>query len=144
MKKLLLLFYLSMISIHGFSQWIQQPSNTTNMLRSICFTDANTGYVVGRTGTILKTTDGGTSWNALNIGTTHTLYSICFTSPDTAYFVGGGSYLGDGIIFKTTDAGDNWTLLSYSGGYALYSVFFTEITRDTQSVVFFHQELARQ
>ena len=34
-------------------------SGTTNSLSSLFFTDANTGYVAGTNGTILKTTSGG-------------------------------------------------------------------------------------
>jgi len=45
----------------------------------------NTGYAVGADrynnyyGMILKTTDGGTTWNKLTYETTQELYSVCFT-----------------------------------------------------------------
>jgi photosystem II stability/assembly factor-like uncharacterized protein len=43
----------------GGSEWLDQISGTTNGLNSVYFTDANTGYIVGDDGTILKTTNGG-------------------------------------------------------------------------------------
>jgi photosystem II stability/assembly factor-like uncharacterized protein len=42
--------------------WVRQTSGTTNHLYSVHFHhDAQTGYTVGYTGTILKTTNGGRS-----------------------------------------------------------------------------------
>ena len=38
---------------------------TTQHLTDIHFCDADTGYVVGFSGTILKTTNGGSSWTSL-------------------------------------------------------------------------------
>jgi hypothetical protein len=39
--------------------WKSMPTLTTNDFYSVFFTDANTGYVAGVGGTILKTTTGG-------------------------------------------------------------------------------------
>lgn len=71
----------------------------------IFFTDAQTGYIAGATGTIaylLKSTDGGTTWQSK--GT--------FTYPLTSVFFSNSTvgYVGDkkGNIFKTTDAGETW------------------------------------
>ena len=60
MKKLSFLICLTLISGFAFSQWTwQNPLPQGNALNSVCFTDANTGYVVGDCGTIVKTTNGG-------------------------------------------------------------------------------------
>ncbi len=42
--------------------WIELPFLTENYLRSLYFTDPNTGYIAGYFGTILKTTNGGLSF----------------------------------------------------------------------------------
>ena len=42
--------------------WIELPFLTDNYLRSLYFTDPNTGYVVGYMGAIIKTTNGGLSF----------------------------------------------------------------------------------
>ena len=67
MKKILLLPLLSLMFELGTLnpnaqsnawQW-QNPLPQGNSLRSVFFTDANTGYAVGLYGTILKTNNGG-------------------------------------------------------------------------------------
>ena len=74
MKKISFLIWLSFISILAFSQWTwQNPLPQGNSLSSVYFTDANTGYAVGGFGTIVKTTNGGTTWTALSSGTTNDL-----------------------------------------------------------------------
>lgn len=40
-------------------QWVIQNSGTKKNLNSVFFTDVNTGYAVGDSGIILKTTNGG-------------------------------------------------------------------------------------
>ena len=64
------------------------------------FTDTNTGYAVGRSGKILKTTNAGVNWTFLNSGTSINLKSVYFTDMNNGYAVGES-----GIILKTTDAG---------------------------------------
>jgi len=60
-------------SVFSGTSWSAQTSGTTGFLWSVDLVDASTGYAVGNDGTILKTTDGGTTWN-LASGTTS---SIC-------------------------------------------------------------------
>jgi len=46
---------------NGGSTWVTQPLSPINLLASVYFPEnAQTGYAVGGSGTILKTTDGGT------------------------------------------------------------------------------------
>jgi hypothetical protein len=74
-----------------------------NVLSSVYFTDANTGYVVGESslgGIIYKTINGGTDWISQTSGTGSPLYSIHFPSMDTGYIVGG-----NGTILKTSNGG---------------------------------------
>jgi len=73
---------------NGGTNWTAQTSGTTNVLNSIYFTDANTGYTVGEIGTILKTINSGTTWTALTSGTTSNLYSIYFKNANIGYAVG--------------------------------------------------------
>ena len=71
---------------------------------SVFLTDATTGIAVGNTGTILRTTDGGTTWTPQTSGTTNNLTCVYFSD------VNNGTIVGDnGTIIKTTDGGTTWT-----------------------------------
>jgi photosystem II stability/assembly factor-like uncharacterized protein len=92
-------------------------------LYSVFFTDSKTGYVSGlrTTGmndgypTILKTTDGGLTWNNYSCGITGAIY---FTDADTGYIAGGGA------IQKTIDGGTTWSNPLFVTGNALHSISF--------------------
>jgi len=90
-------------------------------LEGIFFTDANTGIIVGQTGTILRTTDGGTSWVAQTSGITSTLFDVSFTDANTGTIVGQ-----DGIILRTTDGGTNWVEQTSGTPQWLQSVSFID------------------
>jgi photosystem II stability/assembly factor-like uncharacterized protein len=95
-------------------------------LFSIYFTDVNTGYAVGDTGTILKTINGGATWIKDSSGTTIPLTSVFFPNANVGYAVGWW-----GIILKTINAGITWTTLydQESTFNTLNTVFF--INADT-------------
>ncbi len=65
--------------------WYAQASGTTVNLLAVSFTDANTGTAVGegQFGTILRTTDGGTTWTAQSSGTTRWLRGVSFIDTNT-------------------------------------------------------------
>jgi photosystem II stability/assembly factor-like uncharacterized protein len=122
MKQLYILLAALFVVNGAMAQWVPQNSGTTQSLKSIYFTDANNGFVGGHD-TFLKTTNGGSTWNAIPIGGSFVFYSIDFPSTDTGYAVGYGL---NGYIYKTTDAGTTWT--PYTGYLEgeLYSVYFTD------------------
>ncbi len=63
MKKFSVVLSFSLISILGFPQWKwQNPSPAGNPLYAVFFTDPAHGYAAGDAGTILKTTDRGSTW----------------------------------------------------------------------------------
>ncbi|HEY3251252.1 MAG TPA: YCF48-related protein [Ignavibacteria bacterium] len=114
-----------------FSQgWFQLPSGTSYNLKSLCFTDINTGYVVCFNGTILKTTNGGLNWVSQPAGTSQNLYSVHFIG-QTGYTVGGASI---SVIFKTTNGGINWESHSGAGTNGLNDVFMESFT-DTRKMI---------
>ncbi len=114
----------------GGSTWSTQYSSTTYMLNAVCFTDKNNGYAVGGyyhyndslyvLGFILKTTNGGNTWDTILCGTTNWLTSVYFTNANTGYAVGKS-----GTIINTDDAGKTWTSQSCGISENLNSVFFT-------------------
>jgi hypothetical protein len=95
---------------NGGSLWFEQISGTTGALTDICFTDDNTGTVVGREttrdGLILRTTDGGNTWWTSADNGVPELRSVDFADENTGWAV--GDY---GWILKTTDGGGSWKKL---------------------------------
>ena len=87
---------------------------------SVYFTDANTGWAVGEVGTILKTSDGGTTWSPQTSGTPNGLTSVYFTDANTGWAVARGT------ILKTTDGGTTWSPQTSGTTSLLFSVYFTD------------------
>jgi photosystem II stability/assembly factor-like uncharacterized protein len=104
-------------------------------LTSVYFSDANTGYVVGgkahanqTAGILLKTTDGGTTWDVLP-AETFPLNSVFFTGFDKGYIAGGfcNETGCTGEILKTSDGGATWTAQNIPPNTeTLNSVFFPD------------------
>lgn len=62
---------------------------------------ARRGVAVGDGGTILRTTDGGLTWQAAASGTTTTLSEVIWQDAQTLYALGG-------VVLKSTDGGASW------------------------------------
>ena len=58
----------------------QNPLPQGNTLNDLCMLDENIAVAVGYTGTIIKTSDSGITWNVMNSGTTERLYSVDFVN----------------------------------------------------------------
>jgi photosystem II stability/assembly factor-like uncharacterized protein len=101
-------FLLLTFADQSFSQtppygWMTQTSGTNNNLNAVYMINANTGVVVGHAGTILKTTNGGSTWTTKNSGTFFDLYAVHFPSSNTGFASGDG-----GTVLRTTNAGESW------------------------------------
>jgi photosystem II stability/assembly factor-like uncharacterized protein len=81
---------------------------------------------VGSGGTILRTTDGGTTWEQQSSGTTALLNGVFFTDANTGTAVGSG-----GTILRTTDGGATWEQQSSGTTAYLAGVFFTDANTGT-------------
>ena len=119
---------LALLMVSGArAQWVSLNSGTTHTLNSVYFTDVNTGYAVGDSGTILKTSDGGLNWISQYLGISANVYSVHFPVADTGY--AGISYY---TFAKTTDGGLNWIILNYPPNpfepfyNFVFSIFFTD------------------
>lgn len=93
-------------NVDGENVWSESLVRTG--LNSVYFANDSTGWVVGDTGIILKTTDGIT-WEPQSSGTLRNLSSVHFVSADTGWIVGDS-----GTTLSTTNGGANWT--TRSGG----------------------------
>ena len=79
-----------------------------NNLYGTYFVDANTGWAVGASGTVIKTMDAGQTWEAKIIGPDE-LRSIYAIDANTAWTVGSS-----GAIYATTDGGAMWESTDYT------------------------------
>ncbi len=89
----------------NWSAWNTVPSGTTQDLYSV-FSYTNYGWIAGNNGTILKTTDCGGTWTAINSGVTNKLNFIGFINENTGFVTGS-----NGLIMKSTNGGLNWFLI---------------------------------
>ena len=67
---------------------------------------------------IIKTTDGGTTWNQQTSGVTTGLRNVHFVTSSIGYAVGD-----QGVILKTTDGGTTWNNQTSGTEKILYSFF---------------------
>jgi photosystem II stability/assembly factor-like uncharacterized protein len=72
-------------------------------LFSASFPNEKDGWVSGRWGCILHTSDGGKTWERQNTGTNLTLSSVFFIDPKKGWAVGE-----EGAIIHTQDGGKTW------------------------------------
>ena len=88
---------------------ITQPADSivnTSIYSVFALTD-NIGWAVGANGSILNTTNGGTSWVSKSSPTSYDLNSITFSSNLQGYAVGN-----NGTLLKTDNGGASWYKLA--------------------------------
>ena len=92
----------SYYSTDGGATWNCQ--STGQSLEGLWFQNANTGTIVGYNGTIIKTTDGGSSWVHQNLPGVNTWYfGVYFANLNTGFICGY-----NGTLLKTINGGNNW------------------------------------
>lgn len=126
MKNLIVILILSLAyNLNAQTQWSwQMPQPNGNELRCIKFYNQQTGYISGQSGTILKTTTGGTNWVSLNTNAVFLINSIHVF--DSVNVIGSCD---SGKIIRTTNGGVNWTISNSSTANTLFSITF--VNRDT-------------
>lgn len=77
------------------------------------------GWIVGDTGTVLLTTNGGISWRSINTGTQADLTSVFFINAQQGWIAGTE------CVLRTTDGGLNWskTTFNFLEWFSLYSFY---------------------
>jgi photosystem II stability/assembly factor-like uncharacterized protein len=136
LKLIYLSFFLVCCSgLSVFGQWSPVDSGTTSNLNGAVLLDSGTGFVVGDTGTILKSTDAGATWTPLTSGTSTTLHGIYFLDPNEGVAVGDS-----GIILRTTDGGAVWQSVTSGVVDTLRSVSFNGVNGicggDSQDILY--------
>jgi photosystem II stability/assembly factor-like uncharacterized protein len=99
--------------------WLAGEEVGTQCLNSLFFIDATHGFMVGDSGTIIKTDDGAVTLNYILSGTVKNLNSVSFTDLNNGIVTGDG-----GLILRTTNGGSDWTVIPSGSPDDLLSVYF--------------------
>ena len=113
----------------GGSTWLPQATNI-GKANALYFSDLTHGWVVGESGLVLKTTDGGTNWSAVtNTGQTTSSNSKCVFFLDANNGWIGSGYdntegVGTRFVLATKDGGASWTTQSTPVTNDIFSLSF--------------------
>jgi photosystem II stability/assembly factor-like uncharacterized protein len=97
--------------LHAQSGWVVQSTGTNDPLQGMYFIDANTGWAVSFYEKLLKTTNGGTNWQTVNLSLGTNEQTVFFIDASTGW-IGGLN----GKIAKSTNGGITWNLQSTPTG----------------------------
>lgn len=116
----LMLYFALAISGATYAQnWTQINTGTTKKINTICFTSSTIGYLGGNDSLLMKTTDGGATWNQINYSGINFLsagdhiLNMQFLNNNVG-FITVGPYSGS---YGTTDGGLTWSLISLPGNH---------------------------
>src|SRR5690349_1843330 len=111
MSAMLRIAIAGLVALLAAPVWTEQQSGVTARLRGISAVSDRIAWASGTGGTIVRTADGGASWQRLTVPGADKLdfRDVDAVSADTAYALSIGN--GDSSkIYKTSDAGRTWTL----------------------------------
>jgi len=94
-----------LISTNNGGSFTQYNVGSGENLRSVFFTDVNTGWLACSSGKIYKSINGGLNWTAQTTPVTYDLNSIKFINASTGAACGK-----QGTILLTTNGGSTWNL----------------------------------
>lgn len=110
----------------GGQNFVNQYFRYNDNLNDIFILDAQKIWTVGYEynngykGRVVKTSDGGTTWQAMDLGINE-LTKVFFLNGSTGWTVGR-----NGTIYKTTDGGTNWSQQSSGTTNTLSSIYFQD------------------
>lgn len=89
------------------------------------FINMNTGWMSGNSGKIIKTTDGGVTWdtNGSAVSSSATWYGLYFLDANTGFAAGTSS----GRVAMTTDGGATWNQVGTPPSATYYNVYAKDV-----------------
>ena len=101
-NKVLLLLLLAVAGLAKAQQCNELHTGVTESFYDVCCIDVNTVFFCGQNGMIIKTHDGGQTWEQKNSHTSTHLQQIKFADEQV------GFACGEETLLKTTDGGESW------------------------------------
>ncbi|MEI8114356.1 MAG: T9SS type A sorting domain-containing protein [Bacteroidia bacterium] len=105
-------------AVNPENTWVIQPSGTTDTLKCVKAVDNNVVWTGGTNGTVLYTTNSGTSWKSVGGGSigSDAVDAVEAINANTAFVA---TYSGNiGRIFRTTNGGSSWSSVESKSGVA--------------------------
>lgn len=117
MKKVLLFLFTILSTQWASAQWTTLTSGTTAALKDVDFSSDSIGVVVGNSGTILRTTDAGTTWTDINNNALHgDFHSVSVKNADTIFVSSYDFNTAGGDVYVTMNGGANWIPVKSESG----------------------------
>ncbi len=128
---LVVLFLLAQLPASAQENWVPQNSGTDRTLYRVQFLNADLGYVVGDSGMVEKTTDGGDLWTPVPVETAYPVRDLCFSNDSLGWVVTGdpNASAGSGSVWHTANGGTTWTQQPLGTTQARFGVSFVSDTR---------------
>ena len=105
-------------TVDGGATWKNMNFNSDiKTFNDIEFFDESNGYVVGNSGLIYRTFNGGATWVKQESGVTSNLRDIAILGSSTAMVIGP-----NGVLLKTDDGGVTWEIKSTPAKRAFYKI----------------------
>lgn len=119
-----------MLFLNAYAQdaWIRQDSPTSVFLRKCTFADSLNGWIIGDSGVILYTSNGGANWIIQNQNVNHYLVNIFFLDKYNGWIAAWYNNFNNGsIIYRTTNGGHNWNYSNFpDSNLFISSIYFLD------------------
>ncbi|MFT5778447.1 MAG: photosystem II stability/assembly factor-like uncharacterized protein [Crocinitomicaceae bacterium] len=113
---------IALISNDNGVTWIETVLSPAGFLYDVDFPTDLIGYTMGSQGILLKTVDGGNTWNVYGTGISSLIQDIYFHDSSHGFAVGG---LSGGYIYETLDGGATWIEIVISATSFLQGIYFS-------------------
>ena len=90
--------------------WTQAPAPASANLTALCFCDGKNGWAVGHVETILRTQDGGNSWDLVHFEPANPQPLLDVACAGSGRGIAVGAY---GVVYVTTDGGAVWSQVPF-------------------------------
>ena len=122
-KQFLLLMFISTVSSFNHlraQSWVELNIPAGIYPLSLDFVNPNMGWVIDNY-SVMKTEDGGETWQMQSIPSESLMNSVCFVSE-----IEGWIAADNGIIWHTSDGGVTWSTQNSGTPYSLKEIFFID------------------